>query len=66
MLSGGLTIDSVEEAILATGATGIDVSSGVESAPGVKDIALIRIFVERARAAAAKAAKELGSPLKSA
>ncbi len=66
MLSGGLTIDSVEEAILATGATGIDVSSGVESAPGVKDVALIQTFVERARTAAAKAAKELGSPLKSA
>jgi phosphoribosylanthranilate isomerase len=66
MLSGGLTIESVEEAILATHAPGIDVSSGVESAPGVKDIALIETFMRRARAAAAKAAKPLGSPLKSA
>ena len=52
----------VEEAIRATQAPGIDVSSGVESAPGVKDIALIKTFLARARAAS----KPLGSPLKSA
>ena len=62
MLSGGLTIETVEEAIRATQAPGIDVSSGVESAPGVKDIALIKTFMARARAAS----KPLGSPLKSA
>jgi len=62
MLSGGLTVDTVEEAIRATQAPGIDVSSGVESAPGVKDIALIETFMARARAAS----KPLGSPLKSA
>lgn len=44
MLAGGLTPDTVREAILATGAPAVDVSSGVESAPGVKDPALIRAF----------------------
>jgi phosphoribosylanthranilate isomerase len=52
MLSGGLTPDNVAEAVRLTRAPGIDVSSGVESAPGVKDPALIRDFVARARAAA--------------
>lgn len=66
MLSGGLTIDSVEEAVLATRAPGIDVSSGVESAPGVKDPALITTFMSRARAAAGKLAEPLGSQAKSA
>lgn len=66
MLSGGLTIETVEEAIRATQAPGIDISSGVESAPGVKDVALIKTFMARARAAASQNAKPLGSPLKSA
>jgi phosphoribosylanthranilate isomerase len=52
MLSGGINPGNVAEAIAATGAPGVDVSSGVESAPGVKDARLIRLFVERARAAA--------------
>ncbi|MBX9759810.1 MAG: phosphoribosylanthranilate isomerase [Beijerinckiaceae bacterium] len=51
MLSGGINPDNVAQAIAATGARGVDVSSGVERAPGVKDEALIRLFVERARAA---------------
>ena len=54
MLSGGLDPANVEEAIAITGAPGIDVSSGVESAPGVKDRGLITDFVRRARAAHAR------------
>ena len=53
MLSGGLNCDTIASAIAATRPPGIDVSSGVESSPGVKDSALIEAFVARARAAAA-------------
>lgn len=52
MLSGGLDPETVAAAITTTGVGGVDVSSGVESAPGVKDPAKIRAFVARARAAA--------------
>ena len=48
MLSGGLTPDNVAEAIRLTGANQLDLSSGVESAPGVKDPALIRQFLHNA------------------
>jgi phosphoribosylanthranilate isomerase len=51
MLSGGLTPDNVAAAIAATGATIVDVSSGVESAPGVKSPDLIRQFIAAAHAA---------------
>lgn len=45
MLSGGLNADNVAEAIRETGAGGVDVSSGVECAPGVKDPEMIRRFL---------------------
>jgi phosphoribosylanthranilate isomerase len=51
MLSGGLTADNVAEAIRQTGAYNVDVSSGVESAPGVKDAGLIRRFLEAVKTA---------------
>jgi phosphoribosylanthranilate isomerase len=52
MLSGGLNRDNVAEAIGMTGAGGVDVSSGVERAPGEKDPDLIRGFIRAARAPA--------------
>jgi phosphoribosylanthranilate isomerase len=49
MLAGGLTPANVAEAVARTGARQVDVSSGVESAPGVKDPARIAAFVAAAR-----------------
>ena len=48
-LSGGLDADNVAEAIRATGAPMVDVSSGVERAPGVKDVDKIAAFLQAAR-----------------
>ncbi len=48
MLAGGLTTENVAEAISLTGARQVDVASGVESAPGVKDPDLIRAFIAAA------------------
>jgi len=62
MLSGGLTVDNVGEALGVTRAPGVDVSSGVERASGEKDPDKIRAFVRAARAAAAVAAKPVTSP----
>jgi len=52
MLSGGLDPANVAEALCITAAPGVDVSSGVERAPGEKDLEKIRGFIRAARAAA--------------
>jgi phosphoribosylanthranilate isomerase len=54
MLSGGLDAGNVGEALRITRAPGVDVSSGVERAPGEKDADKIRSFIRAAREAAAK------------
>lgn len=46
MLSGGLNADNIGEALAMTGATAIDLSSGVESAPGVKDLERMEEFFD--------------------
>ncbi len=51
VLAGGLTPETVADAIRRTGASFVDVSSGVEHAPGVKNVAKIAAFVEAARRA---------------
>jgi phosphoribosylanthranilate isomerase len=54
MLSGGLDADNVAEALRITCAPGVDVSSGVERAPGEKDPEMIRAFVHAVRRATGK------------
>ncbi len=49
MLSGGLDAGNLAEAVRISGAKMLDVSSGVESAPGIKDVVKIRGFVEAAK-----------------
>ena len=51
MLSGGLGPANVADAIRITGTNAVDVSSGVESAPGVKDLELIRRFLQTVKTA---------------
>ncbi|KSV65517.1 N-(5'-phosphoribosyl)anthranilate isomerase [Sinorhizobium sp. GW3] len=53
MLSGGLNADNIGEAMAQTNARAIDISSGVESAPGVKDLKLMESFFNAVRQAEA-------------
>lgn len=49
LLAGGLTPDTLPQAVQQSGARAVDVSSGVESAPGIKDPAKIHAFLDAAR-----------------
>jgi phosphoribosylanthranilate isomerase len=51
LLAGGLTPENVSEAILQTNPWGVDVASGVESKPGVKDLEKVWKFIQAAKAA---------------
>jgi phosphoribosylanthranilate isomerase len=53
MLSGGLNAENIGEALALTGARAVDTSSGVESAPGVKDLKLMDAFFDAVRRAEA-------------
>ncbi|HTX63162.1 MAG TPA: phosphoribosylanthranilate isomerase, partial [Acidimicrobiales bacterium] len=55
-VSGGLTPENVGDAIAALRPRGVDVSSGVEAAPGTKDPQRLRAFIKNARSAAAQEA----------
>ena len=56
VLAGGLTPENVADAVRATGVYGVDVSGGVESAPGIKDHEKIKRFIRNAQLAATELA----------
>ena len=56
MLSGGLGPENVADAVAVARPYAVDVATGVESEPGIKDHALMESFFERAQPAAAEAA----------
>jgi phosphoribosylanthranilate isomerase len=56
-LAGGLTPENVADAITQVQPWGVDVASGVESAPGVKDHVKVKLFVERAKGAGVRGSK---------
>lgn len=51
LIAGGLTSDNVQKAIRSSNAFGVDVSSGVESRPGIKDPRKVSLFIRRAKKA---------------
>lgn len=53
LLAGGLSPENISDAVQQSGARFVDVNSGIESAPGVKDHAKLKRFVERLRASRA-------------
>jgi phosphoribosylanthranilate isomerase len=58
ILSGGLGPGNVREAVRTVRPAGVDTSSGIETAPGVKDANLVRDFIERARTASEEPEQE--------
>ena len=63
-IAGGLTPDTVADAIRASSASAVDVSSGVESAPGVKDLDKVTAFIATVRATGDKACGSVFQPIR--